>query len=63
VDFFDAFAPVLAWSTVCLLFILTVVLGLAMKQVDYTNAFCQADLDDEVYVQMRKLFEKPGHVY
>jgi Reverse transcriptase (RNA-dependent DNA polymerase) len=63
VDFFDTFAPVVAWLMVCLLLILILVLGLATKQVDYTNAFCQADLDDEVYVQMPKLFEKPGHVY
>jgi Reverse transcriptase (RNA-dependent DNA polymerase) len=61
--FFDTFAPVVAWLTVQLLLILAVVLGLATKQVDYTNAFCQADLDDKVYVRMPKLFEQPGHVY
>jgi hypothetical protein len=63
VDFFDTYAPVVAWSTTRLLLILFVVLGLATKQVDYTNAFCQADLDEEVYVRMPKLFEKPGHVF
>jgi histone deacetylase 1/2 len=63
VDFFDTFAPVVAWSTVRLLLILSVILGLATKQVDYTLAFVQADLDDEVYVRMPKLFEQPGHVF
>jgi hypothetical protein len=32
------------------LLILPVVLQLAMKQVDYTLAFCQADLNEEVYM-------------
>ena len=34
VDFFDTFAPVVNWSTVRLLLILTVQLGLVFKQVD-----------------------------
>ena len=59
---FDTFAPVVAWSTTRLLLILSVVLGLATKQVDYINAFCQADLAEEVYVRMPKLFGKPGHI-
>jgi hypothetical protein len=63
VDFFDTFAPVVAWSTVRLLLILSVILGLATKQVDYTLAFVQADLEDDVYVRMPKLFEHPGYVY
>ena len=63
VDFFDTYAPVVAWSTTRLLLILSVVLGLATKQVDYTNAFCQADLAEEVYVRMPKLFGKPGHIF
>jgi Reverse transcriptase (RNA-dependent DNA polymerase) len=50
VALFDIFAPVVAWLMVRLLLILTVVLWLATKQVDYTNTFCKADLDDEVYV-------------
>ena len=36
VDFFDTFAPVVNWTTVRLLLILTAQLGLATKQVDYT---------------------------
>jgi Reverse transcriptase (RNA-dependent DNA polymerase) len=43
VDFFNTYAPVVAWSTVRLLLILTVTLGLAMKQVDYTLAFIKID--------------------
>ena len=77
VDFFDTFAPVVNWTTVRLLLILTAQLGLATKQVDYTAAFIHADIDlppdfDEmskeeqrrqgVYVEMPRGFAKPGHV-
>jgi hypothetical protein len=63
IDYFDTYAPVVAWSTVRLLLVLSVVLNLATRQVDYTLAFVHADLHDEVYVRMPKLFEKEGHVF
>jgi len=62
VDFFETYAPVVAWSTVRLLLVLMVTMNLASKQVDYTLAFVHADLEDEIYVEMPRLFQKPGHV-
>eukprot|EP00733_Pompholyxophrys_punicea_P000481 Pompholyxophrys_punicea_v1_NODE_136_length_3267_cov_3.636364.p1 type:complete len:383 gc:universal NODE_136_length_3267_cov_3.636364:1948-800(-) len=62
VDFFDTFSPVVAWSTVRLLLILSVVLGLCTKQVDYTNAFVHAPLEDEIYMEMPRLFGQHGYV-
>ena len=63
VDFFDMYALVVAWSTVHLLLILSVILRLVTKQVD-TLAFVQAPpLNEDVYVRMAKGFEQPGHVY
>jgi hypothetical protein len=38
-------------------------MGLATKQVDYTLAFVQADIKDDIYVRMTKGFEQPGYVY
>ena len=64
-DYFDTYAPVVSWNTVRLLLILTATLGLHTKQVDYTLAFCQAKLDPReppIYVEMPRMFEKPGHV-
>jgi hypothetical protein len=57
VDYFETYAPIVAWSTARML--LTVVLqeGWTTKQVDYTNAFAQAELDEAVYVEPPKLFE------
>ena len=57
VDYFETFAPVVAWSTIRLLLILTVSMGLSTAQVDYTNAFIQAGLDEEVYVECPRMFE------
>ena len=77
VDYFDTFAPVVSWTTVRLLLILSVQLSLATKQVDYTSAFVHADIDkppnfhmmtkDEqdrtgVYVDMPRGFSKSGKV-
>ena len=62
VDFFETYAPVVQWSTVRLLLVMSLVLGLATKQVDYTLAFVHADIDDEVYVEMPYLFSTEGYV-
>ncbi len=63
VDFFETYAPVVSWSTVRLLLIMSIVLGLATRQVDYTLAFVQADLDVEVYCEMPKRYERPGYIF
>jgi hypothetical protein len=77
VDYFDTFAPVVSWNTVRLLLVLSIELGLATKQVDYTAAFVHADIDKPpnydtmtadqkaksgVYVDMPRGFSKPGKV-
>ena len=77
VDFFDTFAPVVSWTTVRLLLILSCQLNLATRQVDYTAAFVHADLEPPpgyetmspeqrartgVYVEMPQGFAEPGMV-
>ncbi len=54
VDFFKTYAPVVQWTTIWLMFILEVLLGLKSKQGDVTCAFLHADLapDETVYVDM-----------
>jgi hypothetical protein len=62
VDFFDTYAPVVSWSTIQLLLILSVVLELETVQVDYTTAFVQADVDDEIYIEAPRLFQCDGYI-
>lgn len=54
IDFFETYAPVVQWTTICLMFILEVLLDLKSKQEgDVTCAFLHADLaPEEVYVEM-----------
>ena len=56
VDFFDTYAPVVQWSTIRLLLSTVLTEGWATRQVDYTNAFAQADLKEEVYLEYPKMF-------
>jgi hypothetical protein len=45
VDYFNTFAPVVSWQTVRLMLVLTVILGLSTKQLDYTAAFLHVPID------------------
>jgi Reverse transcriptase (RNA-dependent DNA polymerase) len=63
VDFFETYAPVVSWSTVRLLLISSIVLGLATTQVDYTLAFVQADLGEEIYCEMPKRYDRPRYIF
>jgi hypothetical protein len=56
IDYFETYAPVTSWSTVRLMFTLTVVAKLHSVQVDYTNAFVQATLKEKVYIEVPKGF-------
>lgn len=52
-----------SWNTVRLLLILSLVLWLATKQVDYTTAFIHAPIrNKEVYVKMPRGFAQVGRV-
>jgi hypothetical protein len=44
VDYFETYAPVVHWSTFRMLLTLVLKEGWATRQVDYTNAFAQAEV-------------------
>jgi hypothetical protein len=50
VDFFETYAPVVQWTTILLMFILEVLLGLESKLGDVTCAFLHADLEPDEMV-------------
>ena len=56
VDYFESYAPVASWTTIRMLLCLSVNQGWETKQVDFSNAFVQAKLTDEVYVTTPKGF-------
>jgi len=57
IDYFDTYTPVVAWSMIRLMLTMTAVLDLHMKQVDYNNAFAQAPIAEDMYVELPKDFE------
>ena len=52
VDYEDNFAPVVAWSTVCLILTIATLLNLNMRQIDFTQAFPQAECTEDTYMYM-----------
>ena len=58
VDYFETYAPVVQWSTVRLVLTHTLLHGWTTKQVDYTNAFAQAELSEDVYIERPKGFPR-----
>ena len=56
IDYDKTYAPVVQWSTVRLLMTLSVALGLKTKQVDFDLAFAQAELDEDIFLELPKGF-------
>jgi hypothetical protein len=50
-DYWDTYAPVVTWASVCILLIVAKVHGLQLKSIVFVFAFPQADLDVPVYVE------------
>ncbi len=71
-DYWETNAPVVSWSTVRLILLLSTILNLKSRQVDYTQAFPQAELHNPVFMQLpqgwhldttRQLQPHPGPKY
>jgi hypothetical protein len=60
VDFFDTFAPVVNWTMVHLMLVLSTILGLSTQQVDYTAALVHAPMDEDMCVEMPRGFSETG---
>ena len=60
IDYFETYAPVVQWITVRLILIMSILLRLHNKQIDYTSAFMQAPLEEDVSVEMAPYFLKPS---
>ena len=63
VDFDEAFAPIVNWITVKMILILSQLLYLTTAQFDYTAAFIQSDLSEDVFCEMPRGFGIQGHVF
>ncbi|KAI2510177.1 hypothetical protein MHU86_4209 [Fragilaria crotonensis] len=48
----STFSPVVDWSTVRLLFIICVALGMKSRTIDFNSAFVQSDLPEPIYLEL-----------
>ena len=62
IDFFDTYSPVVKWITIRTMLVLTVLLGLKSRQVDYTAAFLHAPVFEDIFVEMPRAYKIPGKV-
>ena len=62
IDYFETWSPVVQWTTVRVMMILSVILGLKTHQADITAAFVHAILppEEEVFIRQPQGFIKPG---
>ena len=56
INYFETFAPLVQWSTIRLLLILILTNHWTTRVIDHTNAFLQANIDTEVYMEPPALF-------
>ena len=56
IDFTESYSPVVQWTSICLILILSLILNWQTVQTDYTNAFAQSALAEEVYMEIPKDF-------
>ncbi|KAL7554550.1 hypothetical protein ACHAWF_018065, partial [Thalassiosira exigua] len=63
-NYFEAYAPVVQWTTIRLMLMLEVLLYLKSKQGDVTATFLHAELNKvkRVYIEMPQEFRKKGKV-
>ena len=56
----NTYAPVVSWITVRLMLIFALILNLKTRQIDFSNAFAQADLAEPVYMELSADFAAKG---
>jgi hypothetical protein len=59
VDYNETYAPVVAWTTVRMMMVMAATLNLKTTQIDFSNAFVQADLQESVYIELPTGFGSP----
>ena len=58
VNYWDTYAPVASWSTVRLILTMSVIKGWKSRQIDYVQAYTQADVEiDHLYMKIPRGFE------
>jgi hypothetical protein len=62
IDYFDTFAPVMAYRTLRVILSLAAMMDLEIKQVDIVTAFLHADVKEDIYMELPDGYEKDDKV-
>jgi hypothetical protein len=54
IDYWDTYAPVTTWSTIRLILVISIINGWELKQLDFVQAFPQAPVESELYMDLPK---------
>jgi hypothetical protein len=57
IDYTESFAPVVQWSTICMVSTLAAMHNIKGKQIDFKQAFPQAKLKEDIYLRFPAGFE------
>ncbi len=60
-NYWETYAPVVDWASVCLLLAIAKIHGLSSKSIDFVLAFSQADLEIPVYMESPIGFDAPNN--
>ena len=52
VNYWETYAPVMSWISVCFLLVLSEIIGLESRAINFVLAFPQAELDVPVYMEL-----------
>ena len=55
-NYWETYSPVVQWSTVCLCLVLAHEYNLITHQCNYSNAYCQSTLDEDLYMEIPARF-------
>ena len=60
VRYWDTYAPVLTWQTVCVFLILSLLLGWCSRQLDFVMAYPQAPVEMPLYLRLQHGYNRKG---
>jgi hypothetical protein len=56
VNYWETYAPVATWSSIRLILIHTLLNGWCTRQIDYVQAYLQANIETDLYMEIPKGF-------
>jgi hypothetical protein len=60
-NYWETYAPVVNWASVCLILAITKIHGLSSESIDFVLAFPQADLENPLYMELPIGFNAPNN--